>query len=547
MISIDIMLFIDNDNVLRHVKFGDLTRTDKRIYILKKYIGNEITSFLDVDLKIDSGYIKWGELFLRYFKTENFTGKGYILYITQAESDEDLYRAAFDCLSEGMQIYDKNAHLVFCNKFNEKIEKMDRRNIIGKHLLDIYSLEEDYSTILNTMKKGEAIVDRCDNFKNNKGEIISTMNSGYPLFLGSNLIGAVGLVQDVSVFQKYREKAAIFKNFIDTKKSNKYLKSPKKYYALKYYNFDDIIGKDENFLEAINLACNVAERDCSVLIYGETGTGKELFAQSIHSASKRKYKEFIAVNCAAIPENLVEGILFGTEKGAFTGSYDKKGLFEQAEGGTLFLDEINSMSLQMQSKLLRVLQEKSFRRVGGSKDIESNVRIISSTNEKPFSLIKNGKMRSDLYYRISTITINIPPLRERKKDIELLAQLFMKKLCRNYSKNINVMSDEVIKVFKEYDWPGNVRELQHCIEYIFNTITEDTIYISDLPQYMKKKANRDCKKGLQHKTLEQILNEYEREVIKTALRKNKNNVTNTAKYLGMKRQSLQYRMKKYGL
>ena len=547
MIACDIMCFLDNNGVLRYLKFGNLMSINEKLFILKKYVGKRITSFLNIDLSLDSGYINYSDLLLRYFKTENFMGDGYILYLTEGADDGELYKQAFDCFSEGIQIYDKNAFLLFCNKSNEKIEKMDRNKIMGKHLLDIYSLKEEYSTVLNTIKKRESVIDRCDNFKNNKGEIISTINSGYPLFIDGNLIGAIVLVQDLSVFQKYQQKAKIFNNFIENNKNNQCSKNKKNYYTFKYYSFDDIIGKSENFLDAINLARNIADRDCPVLIYGETGTGKELFAQSIHTGSKRKDQKFIAVNCAAIPEGLAESILFGTEKGAFTGSFDKNGLFEQADGGTLFLDEINSMNFKMQSKLLRVLQEKKFRKVGGIKDIESNVRIISSTNEEPFSLIKNGKLRNDLYYRISTVTINIPPLRDRKKDIELLVQYFVRKLSHNYSKNISRVSEDVIKRFKEYEWPGNIRELQHSIEYAFNTMADDVINIYDLPLYMRKKVNKNCKEILHQKTLEQMISEYEKEVIKSTLGKYKNNITNTAKHLGIKRQSLQYRIKKYEL
>lgn len=547
MIACDIMCFLDSNNTLKYLKYGDLMSINEKLFILKKYIGRQINTFLDIDLSIDSGYINFSDILLRYYKSENFMGDGYILYLTKGADDGELYKEAFDCFSEGIQIYDKNAFLLFCNKSNEKIEKMNRNKIMGKHLLDIYSLKEEYSTVLNTIKKRESVIDRCDNFKNNKGEIISTINSGYPLFIDGNLIGSVVLVQDLSVFQKYQQKAKIFNNFIENNKNNQCSKNNKNYYTFKYYTFNDIVGRSENFLDAINLARNIADRDCPVLIYGETGTGKELFAQSIHTGSKRKDKKFVAVNCAAIPDGLAESILFGTEKGAFTGSFDKNGLFEQAEGGTLFLDEINSMNLKMQSKLLRVLQEKKFRKVGGIKDIESNVRIISSTNEEPFSLIKNGKLRNDLYYRISTVTINIPPLRDRKKDIELLVQYFVRKLSHNYSKNISRVSEDVIKRFKEYEWPGNIRELQHSIEYAFNTMADDVIHIYDLPPYMRKKVNKNCKEILHQRTLEQIISEYEKEVIKSTLGKYKNNITNTAKHLGIKRQSLQYRIKKYEL
>lgn len=545
MISYDVICFLDDDNNLKHIEFGDPGSVNDKLKILTKYVEKEISSFFDIDINKSNGYINWNGLLLRYIKTKNALGKGYILFMTEGADDTKIYQSALDCVSEGIQIYDKNGYLLFCNKFSEKIEKMNRSNIIGKHLLDIYNLKEDYSTILNTIKVKMPIINRCDHFKNNNGEVINTMNSGYPLFVEDNIIGAIGLVQDTSVFQQYQTKNLIFDKFMESCDSDKSLNKKKSYYTFKYYNFNDLIGEDENFLAAIDFSRNIANRDCSVLIFGETGTGKELFAQSIHSSSKRKDKEFVAVNCAAIPENLVEGILFGTEKGSFTGSSDKMGLFEQAEGGTLFLDEINSMSLQMQSKLLRVLQEKKFRKVGGTKDIESNVRILSSTNEDPFSLIQNNVMRKDLYYRISAVTINIPALRERKNDIDVLVQYFIEKLSRHYSKQIKGVSPEVIVKFKEYEWPGNVRELLHSIEYAFNIMIEDIINVRDLPKYMQKQKKVSSKEILHYRTLEEIMGQYEKEVIKNTLKVHKNNITKAANQLGVKRQSLQYRIKKY--
>lgn len=547
MISYDIICFLDEYNVVKHVEHWGFNGNNDKVSIWNEYIDKEVGSLFDIDLNKNRGYINWRGMVLRYTKTENAMGTGYILYMTEAADNSKIYEAALDCVSEGIQVYDKNGYLLFCNKYNEKIEKMNRENIIGKHLLDIYDLKEEYSTTINTIKNKTSVINRCDHFKNKNGEMISTMNSGYPLFIENSLIGVAVLVQDTSVFDQYNVRMGTFENFLSQSDNNQSSRKRKVFYALKYYNFDDLIGEDENFLEAIHLSRNIADRDCSVLIYGETGTGKELFAQSIHSSSKRKNKEFVAINCAAIPESLIEGILFGTEKGSFTGSSDRIGLFEQAEGGTLFLDEINSMNLHMQSKLLRVLQEKKFRRVGGLKDIESDVRIISSTNEEPLSLIQNNKMRKDLYYRISTVTVNIPALRERKKDIDVLVQYFIEKLSRHYSKQVKGASPEVILKFKEYEWPGNVRELLHSIEYAFNTMIEDVIDVHNLPKYMQTHASLKCKEVLQLKTLEQIMEQYEKEVLKNTLKRCKKNVTKAADQLGIKRQSLQYRIKKYEL
>jgi arginine utilization regulatory protein len=547
MVSYDIICFLDHNKIVKHIEYLGTSSNNDKVSVLNECIGKEIGSFFDIDSDKNKGYINWRGMVLRYTKTENVMGTGYILYITEATDKSKIYEAALDCVSEGIQVYDRTGHLLFCNKFNEKIEKMNRENIIGKHLLDIYDLKEEYSTALNTIKSKMSVINRCDNFKNKNSELITTMNSGYPLFIEDNLIGAAVIVQDTSVFKQYHSKMDSFDKFLSQGEKDKLNRKRKNFYALKYYSFDDLIGEDENFIEAIQLSRNIADRDCSVLIYGETGTGKELFAQSIHSESKRKNKEFVAVNCAAIPENLIEGILFGTEKGSFTGSSDRIGLFEQAEGGTLFLDEINSMNLHMQSKLLRVLQEKKLRRVGGLNDIECDVRIISSTNEEPLSLIENNKMRKDLYYRISTVTVNIPPLRNRKNDIDMLVQYFIEKLSRHYSKEVKGASPEVIFKFKEYDWPGNVRELLHSIEYAFNTMIEDIINVRDLPKYIQKQKKTNSKDTLHLRTLEEIMGQYEKEVIKNTLKRHKNNITKAANQLGVKRQSLQYRIKKYEL
>ena len=233
--------------------------------------------------------------------------------------------------------------------------------------------------------------------------------------------------------------------------------------TIKRYTFDDIHGKNEDFQIALNRARKAAETDASVFIYGETGTGKELFAQSIHYGGKRHNKPFLAQNCAAIPESLLEGLLFGTSKGSFTGAVDREGLFEQANGGTLLLDEISAMPYDLQSKLLRVLQESYIRRVGGMKDIPINVRIIATVNEPPEDLIAQGKLRSDLYYRLNVVNLQIPALRERLDDVQVLAESFLEKFNKRYNKEMWMISDGALKKLKSHDYPGNVRELQNIM------------------------------------------------------------------------------------
>ncbi|WP_425058807.1 Arginine utilization regulatory protein RocR [Sporomusa carbonis] len=553
MFACDIICFLDDNNVVQHFEFRSPTGTDNFQGMWSEYIGKPITSFLDIELNSNSGYANWKGTPFWFTKSENVMGSGFILFMTGGTNNSKIYEEAMDCISEGLQVFDRNGYLLFCNKESERIEKMDRTKIIGKHLLDIYELNEDYSTILNTIKNKVPVMNRCDYFKNKNGEMITTMNSGYPLFIDNQLIGAMVLVQDVSILEQYWTKANVFEKYLSEREVDRRSRKQKNYYTLKYYTFSDLIGENEGFVEAVNLSRNVALRDCAVLIYGETGTGKELFAQSIHSASNRKNKEFVAVNCAAIPESLIEGILFGTERGTFTGSSDRMGLFEQAEGGTLFLDEINSMDLHVQSKLLRVLQEKKFRRVGGLRDIECDVRILSSTNEDPLFCVENNKLRRDLYYRINTVTVNIPPLRQRLDDIERLTHYFIEKLSYRYSKQVKGASGEVINTFKSYDWPGNVRELLHVLEYAFNIMTGNRIELFHLPKYLQERRQEpsailgpECKTALHFETLEQLMAEYEKKVIENTLKHCKYNVSKTAQVLGIKRQSLQYRIKKYG-
>lgn len=321
------------------------------------------------------------------------------------------------------------------------------------------------------------------------------------------------------------------------------------------YTFEHIIGHGENLQKAVRIARKIAPQNNSVLLVGETGTGKEIFAQSIHRCSPRKDKKFVALNCAAIPETLIESLLFGTQKGSFTGSENKAGYFEEAEGGTLFLDEMNSMSLAMQSKILRALQENSFRRVGGQKDISMDVRIISSCNKDPFLCIKENELRKDLFYRLSTVMIELPPLRNHKEDLEELIQYHLRSTVFQYVHSSTEISPEVMELFYHYDWPGNVRELFHVLDYVRNISDGNTILLEHLPSYLlkTKKASETLKKvpdtfcSFQNTSLQNIMDEYEHEILCSALEHFGYNITKTADALGIRRQSLQYRIHKYGI
>ncbi len=295
----------------------------------------------------------------------------------------------------------------------------------------------------------------------------------------------------------------------------------------------------------------MALHDYNVLIYGETGTGKEIIAQSIHNNSRRRNYPFIAQNCAAIPENLLESIFFGTTAGSYTGATDSPGLFEQANGGTLLLDELNSLPVFLQAKLLRVLQEGVVRRIGGKKDIFVDVKVICTTNINPEILIKENKLREDLYYRLGPIYVNIPPLRHRKADIDYLSRIFIKRESKIIKVREPQISTTVKEFFREYTWPGNVRELKNVISYILlNRSCIDTVEMKHLPEYMFKNAlniNNVVDYNTDNLNYQQKINELEKVIIKNALDITNGNVSEASKILGIKRQTLQYKVKKMNI
>ncbi|WP_206708934.1 sigma-54-dependent transcriptional regulator [Koleobacter methoxysyntrophicus] len=312
-------------------------------------------------------------------------------------------------------------------------------------------------------------------------------------------------------------------------------------------SFFGIIGESPKIKEIKDLIIKIANSQASVLLTGESGTGKEMFARAIHMCSKRKNKPFVAINCAALPQTLLESELFGYEKGAFTGALkQKKGKFEQANEGTIFLDEIGEMNIQTQSKLLRVLQEREYERVGGLETIKIDIRVITATNRDLEEAIKAGDFREDLYYRINVIPIHIPPLRERREDIPLLAEYFLKKFNVDYKKNIELISMEVIDIFMEYDWPGNIRELKNVIERAVAIAEPDVDILMPhhlRPQLICPKKEKDLleiQDGLS-------LAEFEKYYIYNTLKKVNWNKSKAAQILGINRQTLYNKMRELSI
>ncbi len=311
------------------------------------------------------------------------------------------------------------------------------------------------------------------------------------------------------------------------------------------YRFENIVGSSDKLGEVLDLAGRVAPSDASVLITGESGTGKELLAKGIHFNSLRVAGPFVAVNCAAIPENLIESELFGHVKGAFTGAIrDKEGRFEQADGGTLLLDEIGDLRIDLQAKILRALQERQVDRVGGSRPIPVDARVVASTNKDIERAVKEGSFREDLYYRLSVITLSVPPLRERRDDIPLLVSHFLKKF--NPGANVRVDAG-AMTILASYGWPGNVRELENVIQRASVLRRGETIAAADLPEKLKKEK-MSVENIILNLPDEGIsLEELEKNLIVKALEKHKGNQTHAAEYLGITRPTLIYRMEKYGI
>ena len=460
---------------------------------------------------------------------------------------KSILEAIIENINVGIHVVDGQGKTIFYNRLMSELEGLDIDEVMGKNLLDIFpSLTEETSTLLTVMKTKKPIYLTSQTYLNAYGKQINTINSTIPFRISPDKYGAVEIAKDITKEKELLKKLEILQQELAINDSDKE--------NIKGYTFKSLVGEDDEFLNTISIAKTASNSSSTVLIYGETGTGKELFAQSIHNDSNRLGKAFIAQNCAALPESLLEGILFGTTKGSFTGAINRPGLFEQADGGTLLLDEINSMGLQLQAKLLRVLQEGCIRRIGGLTDIPCDVRIIATTNEEPIKAIESNALRKDLYYRLNVIYIRIPPLRERKSDIPLLAEHFIKKYNFILKKDVWDISQEVKNAFMQYDWPGNVRELENLIESAMNMVTKDHILKADHFSVMIKDmlARGNDKKGMQYilhenKPLDEILTSIEEELIINALESNSWNITKSAKKLGIKRQSLQHKIKKYNI
>ena len=457
----------------------------------------------------------------------------------------------YEELHEGVIITDNTGTILYYNGTQAKIDDIDRDYATGKKITDLYELSENTSTTMQCIAKKKAIRNQVIIYCTKLGKIANTISNVFPLFNDSGVVGAISFTKDYQMLES-----------IVAQESP--LKQPQRSSRGCRFSFDDIIGSDRSLVESVNIAKLASSSPSPIMLSGETGTGKELFAQSIHNHGVQSNGKFIPVNCAAIPENLLEGILFGTSKGAFTGSIDKPGLFEQADGGTLFLDELDSMPLGLQAKLLRAVQERKVRRLGSAREIELNLKIVSTVSEPPLDIIEKSRMRQDLFYRMGVVVVMIPPLRERKTDLSQLTNRFISNFNTILDEKVTGVSSKVMDLFMAYEWPGNVRELEHVIEGAMNLVNgASLIRFEHLPPHVRSSINSPAPKpekpsphppstprsyfGRDAMNLVENQRVNEIEIIVNALKRTKGNAARAAKQLGISPQSFHYKLKKYGL
>lgn len=467
----------------------------------------------------------------------------------------EMLQAILGTIDEGIHVVDAKGITIYYNHVAAKLDGLTPEEVLGKPLLEVFpSLDRHSSTLLRVIANGEPIYDQPQTYTNWRGQRVETVNTTLPVRVGSRLVGAVEVAKDIGKLRELSERLVQLQAQVSKPKRGRRQETDGT-----IYQFTDIVTQDEAMLNMIRRARRAAATRSPVLIHGETGTGKELFVQSIHHASRRSGRPFIAQNCAALPASLLESILFGTTKGSFTGAEDRPGLFELANGGSLFLDELNSMPLDLQAKLLRVLQDGVVRRIGSRQAAQVDVRIMAAMSEAPQQAVERGTLRADLYYRINVVSFALPPLRQRRSDIPLLARHFLNKYNRLFGTDVEGFDEAVKRLFLAYDWPGNVRELEHAIEAALNVVEGRFICLEHLPDYLVERGQTEqlqktptlagqvsladvARQVVGRRNLRDVLLEAEEVMIEAALAQTAGNVLQAAKLLGIPRQTLQYKL-----
>ena len=480
--------------------------------------------------------------------------------------------ALYDGHHEGVLMCDHQGYLVYYNRRMGELDGLDQTGVIGRHLLDIYSLDLANCVSTRCLAAAKPILNAALYYRATEGKLVNAICNAYPLYEGGRLKGSICYTAEYTSLADRLEITA--RNYARHPYSKEADDAP----SLTaengaFHTMASIIGESPALKAALSTAKVAARTPSSILICGETGSGKELFAQAIHNHSPRQARLFCPINCAAIPENLLEGVLFGTVRGAFTGALDKKGLFEVSSGGTLFLDEINSMPMGLQVKLLRAIQERRIRRVGSSEEIAVDLKIISSTNQSPEETLESGQLRADLFYRLAVVILNLPPLRNRPADINLLVDNFIKKYNQKFHGRVRRVEPEFLDILRGYSWPGNVRELEHVVETSMNFAAADTSNDRTLglrhlqsahlrkfltrPQVPASTADQETPTPAEpmdnHRRRDRVLPQWglaeelarhEEALLTAALEEAEGNMSRAARRLGLSRQSFYYKLKR---
>ncbi|WP_255233974.1 sigma-54 interaction domain-containing protein [Bacillus altitudinis] len=457
--------------------------------------------------------------------------------VTNLKEVRTMLEAIIQSSDEAISVVDEQGKGILINRAYTKMTGLTDKEVVGKPAgADISEGESMHLKVLETRRPVRGV--RMKVGPNKKDVIVNVA----PVIVDGILKGSVGVIHDVSEIQSLTNELNKARQLIRTLEAK--------------YTFEDIIGESEQMLVALEQAKLGAKTPATILLRGESGTGKELFAHAIHNESDRKYNRFVRVNCAALSETLLESELFGYEEGAFSGARrgGKKGLFEEANQGSIFLDEIGEMTPSTQAKLLRVMQEKEIVRVGGTKAIPVDVRVITATNVNIEKAMAEGKFREDLYYRMNRYPISIPPLRQRLEDIESLSKRLIQKINLDYGRNVSGLTDRALHRLRSYSWPGNVRELENVLgrAMIFlnpqeEWIDEAHIAFMESDEHEEKEQQELAVSQFEGETLSEAVEAFEAQLIKQTLEKHQFNRTKTAKTLGISIRNLYYKMDKYHL
>ena len=444
---------------------------------------------------------------------------------------------------DSVTIIDHSGTIIAKQRFNPRYtdeeNAADNQWALGKNLLEVFPGQNFQSSALLAALKEDGVIYRQQEIVwNHLGKKSVTNNLTIPIVCRGQFVGSVQLSRDVTNMGRSGRAAPRVSSASTGAR----------------YTVEDIVSRSPEIQEVRRLIQRIANSSSSVLVYGETGTGKELVVSSIHNASYRKDKTFMPINCAALPESILESLLFGTHRGAFTGAEDRAGLIEECSGGTIYLDEINSMPLKLQSKLLRVLDTKTVMPLGATKPKDVDIRIVASVNRPPEQLMQNKEMLPDLFFRLNAIHIRVPPLRSRPGDIELLVRHFPESYNRQLGKQNHGISPEAMALLKTYSWPGNVRELEHTIEAALNlTDGSQELQVADIPAYFFSPGSAtgsavgtDAPSAPNIPLREAVAN-YERDLIRKALQDTGGNIDRAAALLQLPRTTLYSRMDKLGL